>query len=78
MSGNCDVMAFFSIYGQFGAISNTTLILLLWGKVLFWPKNADFFAKNDDISKIKRALVLKVIFSGTKYVRVRTRQIWSF
>ena len=78
MSGNCDDMAFFSIYGQFGAIFNTTLTLLLWGKVLSGQKIQIFLQKNDDISKIKRALVLKVIFSGTKYVRVRPRQIWSF
>ena len=26
-------------------IINTALTLLLWVKVLFWPKNADFFPK---------------------------------
>ena len=64
MSENCNIIAIFWIYGQFGAIrksdsghiiykivinsnllsyKNTALILLLWVKVLFWPKNADFF-----------------------------------
>ena len=33
--------------------SNTAPTLLLWVKVLFWPKNADFFQNNADISKIK-------------------------
>ena len=35
--------------------------------VLFWQKNADFFEKNTDISKIKWALILKGIFTETKY-----------
>ena len=34
--------------------------------------------KNADISKIKRALVLKSIFSETQYVCVLMCQIWSF
>ena len=29
------------------------LILLLWGKVLFWTKNAHCLQKNNDINKIK-------------------------
>ena len=33
-----------------------------WEKVLFLPKNADFLQKTADITKIKRALVLKGIF----------------
>ena len=40
-------------------ISNATLWLFLWVKVLFWLKNAAFFQQNVDISKIKSALVLK-------------------
>ena len=40
---------------------STALILLLWVKVLFLPKNAD-------ISKIKRVLVLKGVFSETSCV----------
>ena len=51
---------------------NTSLRLVLCVKVLFWPKNADFLQKNADISKIKRALVLKVIFSETRYICVCT------
>ena len=39
-------------------ISNTALTISLWVKVLFLPKNADFWQKNADISKIKMALVL--------------------
>ena len=41
-------------------IFNTDPTLLLSVKVLCWPKNADFLRKNADISKIKRALVLKI------------------
>ena len=53
--------------------SLTALTQLLQVKVLFWPKNADFLQKqNADISKIKRAHVLKGIFSETKYVYVLT------
>ena len=37
-------------------------------KVLFLPKNGGFLPKNADISKIKRALVLKGIFSETTCV----------
>ena len=56
-------------------IFNTALTLLLWVKVLFLPKNGDFFHKNADINKIKRALVLKGIFSETTYVCALT---WWF
>ena len=42
------------------------ITILLWAKVLFLPKNGDFFQKNADINKIKMALVLKGIFSETK------------
>ena len=45
--------------------SNTALILLLQVKALFLTKNADFFQKNADTSKIKGVLVLKGIFSET-------------
>ena len=50
-------------------ISNTALTLLL--RVLFWLKSANFLQKNADISKIKRALVLKGIFSETAYLRAK-------
>ena len=67
---------------QNSKISNTALTLLLWVKVLFLPKNADFLQKdavflqkNADISKI---LALKGTFSETRYVCVLTGQIWSF
>ena len=36
-------------------ISNTALTLMLWVKVLFWAKNANFLQKKADISKIKGA-----------------------
>ena len=71
MSGSCGVIVIFLIYGQFGAMRkpdferivfktyffiNTNMIVLLWIKVLFLSKNADFLQKkNTDISKIKRA-----------------------
>ena len=55
MPDNCEVIIVFPIFGQFGAIrkldsegtelKNTTLALLLWVKVLFLPKNADFLSK---------------------------------
>ena len=59
-------------------ISNTALMLLLWVKVLFLPKNGDFLPKNTDISKIKRILALKSKLSKTTYVCVLTYQISSF
>ena len=43
-----------------------SLTLLLWVKVLFRPKNANFMKKNADISKTKRALALKTIFITPK------------
>ena len=52
---------------------NIALTLLLWVKVLFWSMQ-----KNTDISKIKRALVLKGMFSETTYMCVLTCQISSF
>ena len=58
--------------------SDTALTLLLWVKVLFLSKNLFFCKKNAEISKIKRVLVLKAIFSETKYVCVLTCQTWSF
>ena len=54
---------------------NTALTLLLWVKILFLPKTVIFLQKNADIRKIKRALVLKGIFSKTTYVCVLTCQI---
>ena len=42
------------------------------------PKTVDFLQKNADISKIKRASVLKGIYSETKYVHVLTYHISSF
>ena len=59
-------------------ISNTTVILLLWVKALFSPKNADFVQKDADISKIEEVLVLKRIFSETTYVCVLTYPISRF
>ena len=49
-------------------ISNTALTLLLWVKVLFWPKITVIFCKkNTDTSKVKEALIVKGIFSETSY-----------
>ena len=59
-------------------LSNTALILLLWVKVLFLPKIAEFLQKIAGISKIKGVLVLKGIFSETTYVCVLKYQISSF
>ena len=59
-------------------ISNTALTILLWVQVLLLPENTDFLQKYTDISKIKRTLVLKGIFSKTSYVFVITYQITSF
>ena len=52
-------------------------MLLLWLKVLHLTKNVDYLQKNADISKIKKFLVLKGIFSKTTYVFVLTYQISS-
>ena len=48
---------------------------MLWVKVLFLPRNAEFLQKYADISKIKVALVLKGIFSVTTYVCIFTCQL---
>ena len=54
---------------------NTTLILLVWRKVLFLRKKCWFFAKkNAEINKIKEVLVLKGTFSETTYKCVLTYQ----
>ena len=42
--------------------------LLIWAKVLFLTKRADFLHKNADISKIKEVFRLKGIFSKTTFV----------
>ena len=42
--------------------------MLLYVKVLLLSKIADFLQRNADISKIKRALVLKGKFSKTAYM----------
>ena len=34
-------------------MSSTALTLLLWVKVLFWAKIANFLQKNADISEVK-------------------------
>ena len=54
---------------------NAALILFHWEKVLFLPKYVDFLQENADISKIKGLLVLKGIFSETKYLCILTYQI---
>ena len=59
-------------------ISNTALILLVCVKVLFLQKTAGFLHKNADISKVKRVLVIKNIFSETKCVCVLTYQNLKF
>ena len=43
------------------------------GKGTIFAKKADFLQKNADIKKIKRGLILKGIFSETKYVCVYFR-----
>ena len=43
-----------------------------------FAKKRWFFTKNGDISKIKKVLVLKGIFSATAYAWALTCQIWSF
>ena len=59
-------------------ISNTAFMLLLSVKVLSLIKNEDFLQKNAGISKIKWVLVLKGIFSKTRFVSVFPYQILSF
>ena len=51
-----------------------------FSKYTIFAKNTDFLQKNKnfDISQIKRALVLKGIFSDTEYMCVLKYQIWSF
>ena len=53
---------------------------MAFSKYTIFAKNTDFLQKNKnpDISQIKRALVLKGIFSDTEYMCVLTYQIWSF
>ena len=46
---------------KYGQIPNTAFILLLWIKLLFFVRNADFVQGNAEISKIKDVLVLKGI-----------------
>ena len=55
----------YKTWKQNSKISNTAPMLLLWLKVLFLPKNADFSQKNAEISKIKKTFVLKGILSET-------------
>ena len=50
---------------------------MLWEKVLFFTKNADFLQNNADISKIKGVLVLAGIIFKTTYMFVLPYQIWS-
>ena len=59
---------FYKNWKQNYKISNTALMLLFWVKVLFLQTNADFLQKSDDISKVKRILVPKDIFSKKKCV----------
>ena len=49
-------------------MSNITLTLLLCVWDLFSPKNVNFLKRNADISKMKKTLVLKGIFSEATYV----------
>ena len=49
-------------------ISNGSLILLLWVKVLFFRKNDDILEKNADISKIEWLFILGGICSETAYM----------
>ena len=59
---------FYKNWKQNYKISNTALMLLLWVKVLFLQTNADFLQKIADISKVKRILIPKDIFSKNKCV----------
>ena len=52
-------------------------MLLLWVKVLFLTKNADFLQNNDGISKVKGVLVLKGIFVEPARICVLMYQISS-
>ena len=75
MSENYDVIVIFLIYGQFGAIRKPNSLPNLY---YFCQIMLIFLEKNAGISKIKRALVLKGIFSETKYVCILMCLIWSF
>ena len=94
MSGSCGVIVIFLIYGQFGAMRkpdferivfktyffiNTNMIVLLWIKVLFLSKNADFLQKkNADISK--KAYFVKIhidVYLRTKF-QVSIKILTSF
>ena len=68
----------FSLKENFYLTKTEKSTLLLWVKVLFLQKNAHFLQKNADISKIRSALELKIIFSETKNVSVVTYQVSSF
>ena len=62
---NCNSLSYKN-WKQNLKISNTALKLLIWVKVLFLLKKIpDFLQNNADISTIKKALVLKSIFSET-------------
>ena len=83
MSENCDVIVIFPVYGQFGAIQKPDSGRIVCKTYVFINSNLFFLtktknrtiAKNADISRIKRALVLKSIFSETRYVCLLTCQI---
>ena len=53
------------------------LTLSRWVKVLFLPKMLIFCRKNDNISKIKKVLKLRGLFSETKYVCVLRYQTYA-
>ena len=55
----------------------TQLSYYCFDKGTIFATNCSFFAKNADISKIKVFSVLKLIFSETTYVCVRTYQVSS-
>ena len=65
---------------QNSKFSNTALIILLWVKILFLKNICWFFCKKKhaETNQNKRILVLKGIFSGTKYVCGLIYQISSF
>ena len=74
MSENCDVIIIFQIYGQSGAIRKPDSGRIVC-KSYVLPKIGDFLQKNVDITKIKKAFVLKGTFSETTYVCLLTCQI---
>ena len=83
MTTNQDVVVIFPIYGQFGAIWKPDSGRIVCKTYIFinsnvLPKNAGLLQKNAGISKIKRALILKCIFSDTAYVFVLMYQISCF